>query len=242
MTEKNSTAMAMVCNIPKFWINIDGLIKSSNLTAIESTMTRFFCMQGALKFHHWLLEIIPTAIRRTSKPTHIPKTWIDKLAMDVRSSILKGGSSTFRSLEYLPNLAFPREYHMTPKPFPYDDEILTSIISSTLRCWLHFPRDEESLAQLTLLEIVSSNTPASILFLDKIWEMYRTPFSTVFNNDWDLHRSKPKLIAALKNFEKKFALHPFAIAGSLSHSKLRFLSQLISEWMQHMGNTAEVVS
>jgi hypothetical protein len=246
MTERGSTATSMVCDIPKFWINLGGLTHSSNLTAIESTMTHVFCMQGALKFHYWLLDIIPAAIIRTSKAAHKPKLWIDKLVTDIRSSLDKGGSATFQSSKYLENLVFPREYRMKPYPFQYNKtEILTSVISSTLRCWLGFPTDENSLAQLSLLEIVLSKCPNSILFLDKIWEMYATPFSTVFNNDWDVRKSKKKLITALADFEKVFALHPFAITDSVSHQKLQYLSQLINEWLMYISvnsNTAEKVS
>lgn len=236
----------MVCNIPKFWINLDGLVHSSNLNAIELTMTWVFCMQDALKFHYWLQDVIPPAITRTSNPAHIPKLWIDKLVKDVRLSLDKGGPATFHSSYYLPNLGFHSEYHMAPKPFRFNDvNLLHSIISSILRRWLHFPTDEDTLAQLTLLDIVTSKSPTSILFLDKIWDMYKTPFSTIFNKDWDVRRSKKRLIMALENFEKEFALHPFATAGSLSHGKLEYLSQLINEWMQHTGvnsDMAEMVS
>jgi hypothetical protein len=125
---------------------------------------------------------------------------------------------------------------MEPKPFKFDDtDLLTSIISSTLRCWLSFPADQDSLAQLSLLDIVTSKSPTSILFLDKTWEMYKTPFSTVFNKDWDMRRSKSKLKQALVNFEKQYSLHPFATSGSVSHCKLQFLSDLIEKWMQLIG-------
>ena len=90
-------------------------------------------MQGALKFHFWLLDVIPAAIRCISDPTHIPKLWIDKHATDVRTSIRKGGGATICSTRYLPDLAFPREYKMEHKLFKYEDaDLLTSIISSTL--------------------------------------------------------------------------------------------------------------
>lgn len=245
-TERGSTALGTVCKIPRFWITLKGLVHSSNLNAIETTMTRVFCMQGALKIHFWLLDIIPVAIRRISNPNHKPKLWIDKLATDVQLSIHKGGSATFKSSQYLPDLAFHREYKMEPKPFRFHDpNLLTSIISSTLRCWLCFPEDQDSLAQLTLLDIVTSKSPTSILFLDKIWEMYKSSFSTVFNKDWDVRRSKNKLTQALADFEKVFSLHPFATSGSLSYRKLQYLSGLINKWMGLTGldsNIAESVS
>lgn len=245
MTERGSTAASMVCNIPKFWINLDGLVQSSNLNAIETIMTRVFCMQGALKFHIWLLDIIPAAIRRISNPAHKPKMWIDKLVTDVQSSIQKRGSTSFHSSQYLPDLAFPREYKLEPKPFKFDEtDLLTSITSSILRWWLRFPTDQDSLAQLTLLDIVTSNSPTSILFLDKIWEMYKTPFSTVFNKGWDMRKSKKKLSEALEDFKKQFSSHPFADSSSLSHRKLQVLSNLIHQWIELIGidsNTAEIV-
>jgi len=235
IAERGSTAMSMVRDIPIFWINLDALIQSSNLNAIESSMTRVFCMQGAMKFHHWLLSVVPTAVTRTLNNTHTSKSWIDRLAMDIQSAILRGKEAKFHSSDYLPNLFSPCEYVMKPRPFRYDKtDLLTSTISSTLRCWLRFPTDEQSLAQLTLLDIVSSKSPTSILFVDKIWDMYTTPFSTVFNNNWDIRRSKPRLTAALAKFEKEFALHPFANPGSLSYRKLQHLSQLIGQWMEYI--------
>jgi hypothetical protein len=243
MTRKGSTAMALVNEIPKFWVNLTGLIHSSNMNSIESTMTCVFCMQGVLKFHYWLLDIIPAAIERTSKPSHKAKTWIDRLATDVRSSLQKGTSATFHSSKYLPQLTFPSEYKMAPQSFQYNNNAqLTSIISSTLRSWLRFPGDQEYLAQLVLLEIITANSLPSILFLDKIWEMYLTPFSTVFKNDWHTRRSKNKLTKALENFEKAFASHPFNISNSLSHRKLQYLHGLIHEWMKLNDISAEIVS
>jgi hypothetical protein len=240
MTEKGSTAMSLVCDIPKFWINLDALVQSSNLNAMETTMTRVFCMQSALKFHFWLLDIISDAIRRISNPKYLPKLWIDRLATDIRLSIRKGGGATFDSSDYLPNLAFPRQYKMGNKGFKYDDaSLLNSIISSTIRCWLSFPEDQVSLGQLTLLHIVTSKSPTSILFLDKISEMYKTPFSTIFNKDWNVRRSKTRLNQALADFEKQFSLHPFATSGSLSYRKLEFLSELISQWIGLESNGLE---
>jgi hypothetical protein len=247
MTENGSTAIGTVCNIPKFWINLDALNQSSNLTTVETTMTRVFCMQGALKFHYWLLDIIPATIERTSNPDHQPKSWIDKLATDIRLSLFKGGVASFLSSNYLPNLPYPRSYTTTPKPLRYEDtKQLTSIISSTLRCWLHFPPEEESIAQLELLDILLANSSTSILFLDKIWGLYKDPFGTVFNNNWDIRRSKRKLTMALTKFKNEFALHPFAKTGSSSHVKLQDLSQLINQWMTYTGivnsDNSEMVS
>jgi len=75
LTEKSSTAMNNVYDIPKFWINIDGLGHSSNLNVIESYITRAYCMQGALNFHWWLIDIVQHAIESSLR-----HTWIDKLA------------------------------------------------------------------------------------------------------------------------------------------------------------------
>ena len=238
--------MGTVCQIPKFWVNLDGLVQSSNLNSIESIITRVFCMQGALKFHYWLQDIIPASIKRTSKPDHIPKTWIDMLTTDVRSSIHESGVAKFSSSDYLPNLVFPHVYEMTPPPFKFDNtDQLTSIISSILRLWLHFPTENDYLAQVTLLDIVTTNSPPSILFLDKIWEMYKTPFSTIFSNKWDIRRSKRKLVNALESFKERFALHPFAKKDSPSYKKLLSLSKLIYKWTQMTGvdsDTVEMVS
>ena len=239
--------MSMVYDIPKFWINLNGLVQSSNLYSVESTITRVFCMQGALKFHYWLQDIIPAAIQRISKPNHQPKIWIDKLVTDIQSSIRKGHQTTFQSSHYLPNLPFPSVYKMTPPQlFKFDlSDQLTTIVSSTIRLWLRFPTEEDFLAQVMLVDIITTNSLPSVLFLDKIWEMYKKPFSTVFNNNWDIRRSKTKLIQGLADFKKEFASHPFAITNSSSRSKLDLLSELILKWMKFSGadsNMAEVVS
>jgi hypothetical protein len=247
MTENGSTAMGTVNNIPRFWINITGLTQSSNLTTVETTMTRVFCMEGTLKFHYWLLHIIPAALDRTSNSNFQPRLWIDRLAADVQTSVLVGGAASFVSSDYLPKLPYVRTYTMTCTKRRYQNrEQLISIMSSTLRHWLHFPTEENSIAQLVLLEILLNSSLTSILFLDKIWEMYNDPFGTVFSYNWDIRRSKTKLTIALENFKKQFALHPFAITSSSSYLKLQGLSDLIKGWIAYApvvdSNTSEMVS
>jgi hypothetical protein len=129
MTERGSTATTAVRDIPTFWINLNGLIQSSNLNAIESSMTRIFCMQGALKFHHWLLNVVPTAVRRTLNNPRPSKVWIDQLAADIQTAIHKREGATFHSSDYLPNLLFPCAYAMKPMLFRYNEtDLLTSTI------------------------------------------------------------------------------------------------------------------
>ena len=76
MTKKTSTARTLIYEIPNFWSNLNGLFQSSNLNAIEASMTHIFCMQGARHFHNWLLHVVPAAVERKSC-----MTWIDKLAL-----------------------------------------------------------------------------------------------------------------------------------------------------------------
>ena len=167
-------------DIPKFWINLDGLAHSSNLNIVESCITRVFCMQGALIFHRWLSEVIPATVNRLSG-----NTWLDRLVLNVKQAIELKQTTTFDSADFLPNLAFHRVYALKPTVFRYDPtDLIISITSSIVRLWLHFPSDEYSLLQLSLIHIITSKSLPSILFLDKIWDMYNTPFATVFNNNW----------------------------------------------------------
>lgn len=247
-TDNGSVATSMVNNIPRFWINITGLAQSSNLTTVETIMTRVFCMEGSLKFHYWLLHVVPAAINRTSKPNHQAKLWIDKLAVDVQTSLLLEHDASFDSSDYLPDLPHVLTYKTTyTKTRRYDNqEKLASIMTAILRLWLHFPTEDSTVAQLTLLDIFLERSLTSILFLDKIWEMYKDPIGTVFSYNWDIRRSKTKLATALANFKKRFALHPFAIINSSSYLKLQSLSDLINEWFEYAGvvdsNTSGMVS
>lgn len=246
-TENGSVAVNTVNNIPKFWININGLSHSSNLTTVETTMTRVFCMEGSLKFHYWLLHIVPAALDRISKPNHQAKLWIDRLAADVQTSVLFGRAASFDSFDYLPNLQYRRTYAMTSTILRYENrQQLTTIMCAILRLWLHFPEGEDSEAQLLLLEILLDSSLTSILFLDKIWEMYKDPYGTVLRHyGWDLRRSRSRLAIALGNFKKCFMLHPFAIPSSSSYLKLQGLSDLIEKWLEYAGivssNTSEMV-
>ena len=220
--------MNNIYEIPKFWINLNGLAHSSNLNIMESCITRVFCMQGALAFHHWLLVVIPAAVNRNSC-----NTWLEKLAWKVRQAINLKQTVTFNSIDYLPNLNFHQVYTLEPlKIFRYDQtEIIISITSSILRFWLHFPSDEFSLVQLSIIDILTSQSLPSVLFLDKVWDMYKSPFTTIFNR-WNKRTSKKKIKNSLTNFEKEFSLHPFVNKKSLEYRKLEFLSQLIAEWTQ----------
>jgi len=62
LTEKGSTAATSMYDIPKFWINLNGLVQNSNLNAMECCITRVFCMQGALIFHRWLSDVVLAAV------------------------------------------------------------------------------------------------------------------------------------------------------------------------------------
>jgi hypothetical protein len=111
--------------------------------------------------------------------------------------------------------------------------------------WLGFPADQDALTQLTLLEIITSNSPISILFLDTVWEMFKNPFATIFKKGRDIRRSLAKLSQTLDTFEKQFPSHPFATSDSLCYRKLQHLSDLIQKWMESAGvdsNAAEIAS
>lgn len=233
LTEKGSTAVNSMYDIPKFWINLDGLAHSSNLNMIESSITRVFCMQGALIFHRWLSNVIPAAVKR-----HSGNSWLDRLTQKVRSTIELKQTGLFNSAEYLPNLSFHHIYTLEPRVFRYDQtELIISVTFSIVRLWLHFPSDEFSLLQLSLIDIVTYKSLPSVLFLDKIWDMYKSPFTSIFNK-WNIRSSKTKMKKALLIFENLFILHPFSTVNSLEYDKLQFLSQLISEWTEKIGINA----
>jgi hypothetical protein len=97
---------------------------------------------------------------------------------------------------------------------------------------IRFPPDHVTFVQHSLINILLSKSPASILFLDRIWEMYQMPFSTVFNN-WNPQLSKAKINASLLEFEKKYVSHVFVTPGSLAYRKLDYLSRLITEWIEN---------
>ena len=133
-------------------------------------------MQGARHFHNWLLYVVPAAVDRKSRTT-----WIDQLAQDVDSAIKQGQAITFHSIDCLPQLDIPCKYTVQATAFRFDQrDVVISNVSSILRQWLYFPTDDSSLVQFSLINIVLSKSPSSILFLEAIWEMYKTPFSTVF--------------------------------------------------------------
>jgi hypothetical protein len=226
-TEKSSTAISNVYEIPRFWANMAALVHSSNLSVIESYITRAYYMQGALNFHLWLIDIVQSAVESSSR-----HTWIDKLASDVQRAVNQSRTVDFDSAKYLPNLPSHRTYSYKPASFRYEQtEIISTTLSSILRLWLHFPSDELSLLQLSLINIVLSKSPSSVLFIDKVWEMYSTPFATVFNA-WKGRASKGAVDKSLAAFQLQFQSHPFATPGSLEYCKLEYLLVLINEWMK----------
>ena len=62
--------------------------------------------------------------------------------------------------------------------------------------------------------------------------MYDMPFSTIFKN-WNPRTSKAKIEASLSAFQDKFTLHAFATPGSSAYEKLKYLSQLITQWIEN---------
>jgi hypothetical protein len=237
MSTNMSVARTLAYEIPNFWTNLSGLIHSSNLGMIEANITRVYCIQGALRFHKWLLYVVSAAVERESN-----STWINKLACDVRNAIQAGTRMTFQSIDYLPRLDISREYTVPAMPFQFDPkDIVTSTMTSILRFWLYFPSDESTLVQLSLIDIVITKSPSSIFFLDAIWEMYKTPFVTVFNNRWDIRSSKTKLEKSLALFQKQFDDHPFANPGTLAYRKLEYLEQLIHRWINNDRTSVEQI-
>lgn len=225
LTAEGSISMDMVRQLPKCWVNLKGLARQSNLNTLESCITRVFCIKSASTLHHWLLDIVPAAIKRNSH-----STWIDKLVSDVRMAINGKKSKDFASDDYLPYLNHPKTFHFQYTSFRFEQtEILTSIVSSIIRVWLNFPADELSLVQLSIMDIITAKSPQSVMFLDKVWDAYSTPFATLFKK-WNVKRSKSETEKKLKEFDEKYASHPFAIPDSLEYQKLKYLDQLIHSW------------
>src|SRR6266567_3866575 len=110
LTANGSMATNIVNELPKFWISLSGLTHASNLNAIESCITHVFCMRGALRFHHWLLDIVPAAVKRMSGEGNL---WINKLVWDVKMAIYGLQTTNFESIKYLPSLAFHGTYTFT---------------------------------------------------------------------------------------------------------------------------------
>lgn len=227
LTARGSTSMEDIRGVPRFWVNLDALAHSSNLTILESCIARVFCMRGALTLHHWLLNVVTAAVEGSSR-----STWIDKLVWDVKMAMDQKQSKDFDSEQYLPNLKYPRNYSFVLRKFRFDQtEILASTVSSIIRVWLQFPADELSMVQLSVIDIIMSNSPPSIMYLDKVWEAYKTPCSTFFKK-WDVRRSKSRIESELKAFRNRYISHPFATPGSLEYQKLEYLDQLILVWME----------
>jgi len=173
-------------------------------------------------------------------------TWINQLAQDVDDAVKRGQAITFHSINYLPWLDIPCEYTVQAMTFRFDQhDIVISNVSSILRQWLYFPTDDSSLVQLSLIDIILSKSPASVLFLEAIWEMYKTPFSTVFNLQSWQSQSKKKINDSLTMFQKWFDAHPFVTPGSMAYRKLEYLGELIQQWFKNddlITNPADVVS
>ena len=73
------------------------------------------------------------------------------------------------------------------------------MVSSIIRLWFNFLLDEYSILQLSLINIITSKSPSSLLFLDKLWDMYKSPFAMVFNK-WNNQTSKIKIHKSLAIF------------------------------------------
>src|SRR5437016_438272 len=116
LTADGSTSMEDIRKVPRFWVNLQGLAHNSNLNALESSITRVFCMRSALILHHWLLNVVPAAVERSSR-----STWIDKLVWDVRMEMDMKKSKDFDSNQYLPNLKHTSTLtFVPPKKFRFD--------------------------------------------------------------------------------------------------------------------------
>ena len=235
LTVNGSIMMDDIRKVPKLWVNLEALAHNSNLNALESCITRVFCMQGALTLHRWLQEVVPQAVERSSR-----NTWIDKLVWDVDTAIYNKQSISFHSEDYIPNLTLPSTFIFLPKKFSYEHkEVLITIVTSIIKKWLQFPADELSLVQLSLIDEISSKSLPSVMFLDKIWEAYKTPFPTIFKK-CEICRTKNKMDQELKAFYQEYAHHPFTTPGSLEYQKLEELEKLIQAWLNNENESDKV--
>jgi hypothetical protein len=134
-------------------------------------------------------------------------------------------SKEFASDDYLPNLGHYRSFKFifTSNKFWFKQaEILTSTVSSIISVWLKFPLEEISLVQLlSIINIITMKSLHSIMFLDKVWKTYSTPFTTVFKKE--KKRSKSEIEKKLNDFDKKYTSHSFSMPQSLEYKKLKLL-------------------
>jgi hypothetical protein len=222
LTEDSSVALDVVHQLPKCWVNLNGLGLQSNLTTLESCITRVFCIKSALTLHHWLLKVVPAAIKHVEDNSKV--TWIDNLVWDVQMAINQKKSKEFASNDYLPNLGHHSSFQFRSNKFRFEQtEILTLTVSSIIRVWLNFPSDDISLVQLSIINILTAKSPPSIMFLEEVWKTYSTPFK--------VKRSKSEIEKKLNDFDKKYTSHPFSMPESLEYKKLQHLDQLTHNWM-----------
>ena len=136
-----------------------------------------------------------------------------------------------------PDLIYHANTRSKQQPF-----ILIYVTLSSLMCPQFWDNGSTSPPMIPpLYSFCLSKSPTSILFLE---EMYKTPFSTVFNLQWQ-SQSKKKINDSLTTFQKRFDAHPFATPGSMAYRKLEYLGQLIQRWFKNddlTTNPVDVVS
>ena len=226
------TSMEAALSIPQMWHSINNITDDIERNRLESRILRACIMWAALSLNKWVENTITRV--QSGKAN---KSWVNKLLSQIENALNSkgpvGSEVILRSEDFLGQLPC-QTYKWTKPRFTYNTEIIKErtrqIAHNTIREWLSFPKDKQTMVQCAFLHTLVSRTHISVLLLDIVWIAYRDPFKLVFKTSAGCHISRERI----DEFKNRYYLHPFVSAQSEEYQALGRLNEEFKEVFANM--------
>jgi len=203
------------------------------LSNVTTRATRALLMLSAWTMMDWVTKTVDDVQKGAHKGT-----WIDRLLVDIKSTIQQSTTKSNACLmpsKYLPHLTTAVAYTFAvPRLLMDINKLNTSISGLAIKAvqqWLGFPTSSKTVVQNSLIgTLMDCGTPA-ILFIDEVWKMYQSPHRYVIHARGSKQRqSNPHDRNVLKLFHQQFQDHAIMNSSNPVAKRLAHLDTLIELW------------
>lgn len=219
--------------IPQFWAELKDVYDISLYSSLTTRATRALYMLTSWSTMDWITLTIADGLKGKHQDT-----WVALLLNDVKMTIQKAhrlgihGYGTLLPIKYFDNLEDADPYIFKIPRLIMDkraqDKSIAKVASNALKEWLKFPTTPSTIAQNALVGTLLKCGSRAILYLPKVWDMFRHPYAHVIHPPTiRLKPTQQRTQAALKEFDDIFKDHPLMDPHSLAGTRLSQLDDLI---------------
>lgn len=232
-------------SIGQFW---DRLAQMETVITLTNGSTR--ASQVMIMLSTWtMLDWIATTVERSFENLSPEGTWISKLLQAITLSIQQAHGHrqkfkrtsknnpavyTLKAVDYLPYLENAEDFTFTvPRLYLDPDRTKKSIrrlATDAIGHWLSFPLTPSVIAKCSLIGTLLECGSTAILFLDQVWQMFKSPFSIVIHGTPNQRLSSHHTASVLEEFHQQFLNHPVMDSSSNMYKLLSELNNLSVKW------------